>query len=295
MHPLIDFSNFASRRIEELTDAVRVPRRKERSCDGHDVCEDRHTNSKHESRTIRYSNEDGPCAPATDGMLVHMPCSSEHTDESELSCGVTVETSCNQEVWQRNTVCRLRPLRRQTAECRRHDIWSEIDVHDDGKNNIEGCSKCLQRPGGLLGVLWVLHLGYQDEEHEVSSVRKHGIRDCKESIVERSRLSDDYGFRLVEATGGRHANNTGDEDAEAGNDGHPGQLIECAWEGENQRWYGEDACGTSIIGLNRRSCVMQVWRLLRDQGVLPRLMLELCWVTECCPKTGSASDIGLLV
>ena len=85
------------------------------------------------------------------------------------------------------------------------------------------------------------HLGDQDEEHEMTCERKHGIGDRDEGGGE-VRRDDDAPIRDTEI-GARadHSDDAGDQDRDHARHAQPAQLVQRARQREEQCRDGEDA------------------------------------------------------
>lgn len=203
-------------------DTIGVPARKQTRGDADEVVEYRHANHQHKRRGIHQHDEDGPYAPAEHGMAVQMPTFAEEPHENQLGGRVRVQASGDEEVWNRDAVSGLLPFRGQAREGGRGNGGPDVDVQDGREDDIERGGERLQHPGRAHGVLGMLHLRDEDEEHEVARVRKNGVRDGDERGHE-IRL-----HRYLEIGDGEsdacadHADEAGYEDAEDGEDAEPG-------------------------------------------------------------------------
>lgn len=101
-----------------------------------------------------------------------------------------IQRSRNQKVRNGNTKTDFYPQRWQAAETRRHDAVAEVDVAHYGEGDVEGCGEDLEGVGGFHGVLWALHFGDEDEEHEVAGVGEDRVGYCCEGIVECGGFGD---------------------------------------------------------------------------------------------------------
>lgn len=228
---------------EGAGEAVGVPRGEQGGGDADQVGEDGDADGEHEGGAGGEEDERDPHGPAEHGVVVQVHGAAEKADEDDLRGGVVVQGAGDQEVGQREPPRRLGPHGGQRGEGRAGDGVADVEVHDDGEEDVEGRRECLQQPGGFLGVARVLHLGDQREEHEVPRVGEDGVGDRHEGEVE-ARVDGDADLAVgdrVEA-GADHGDEGGDDDGDDGGDAEPREAqVERARQAEEERGDGEDA------------------------------------------------------
>lgn len=108
-------------------------------------------------------------------MTVQVSASPKDPNEKKFASGMTVERARNQEIRQGDPKRGFRPDEREGAKGRTGDVVSEVDVADGGKDGVEGRREDLQRVRRFHRVGWSVHLGHEDEEHEVAGVGEDGL------------------------------------------------------------------------------------------------------------------------
>ena len=165
---------------ERARDAVGVPAREQARRDADQVIEDGHPDREHERRGVHDEDEQHPSAPAQDGVRVQVPRSAEEAHEEQFRRRVAVERAGDQEIRDGDAVGCFGPFGREGGEGGGGDVGAEVEVGDDGEEDVEARGEDLEHVGGAHGVLGVAHLRDQDEEHEVPGIGEDGVRDADE-------------------------------------------------------------------------------------------------------------------
>lgn len=153
---------------EGTGEAVRVPRREQRRRDPDEVGEDGNGDGEHERGTVHQQHQEDPRRPAQHGMRVEIVRAPEKSDEEQFGGRVRVQRAGDQEVGDGDAVSGFLPVQGKTAERRAGDGIADVDVHDDGEDDIEGRRDALKRVSCLHRGFGMSHFGDEDEEHEVT-------------------------------------------------------------------------------------------------------------------------------
>lgn len=136
---------------EGTGDPVSVPRGEERGCNTNQVIEDGYPNGQDESCSVHDEDEEHPSAPSEHGMAMEVDALPEEPNEEELSGGMGVQASCDEEIRDSDPIRGFGPDRREGAESRGSDSFTDVEVDDYGKHSVEGCSEALQGICSLAG------------------------------------------------------------------------------------------------------------------------------------------------